>query len=217
MKNLLSNLRFILIVFLLVWLILLFVLVIWTKAEIHLYVNQYHNHLSDAFFKYITNLGDGLMPAVLLLIFLFISFRKAFAIGLSGALAGIVSQVLKRLVFKNIPRPKSFFKDLAELYFVPGVDVHSSYSFPSGHSATAFTLFLVLAYYSKSGPMQLLYLFLALAVGYSRIYLSQHFLIDVYFGALIGIISAFVIIMLIDKSKAKWLDSSITKIIRKKA
>jgi len=54
---------------------------------------------------------------------------------------------------------------------------------------------------------------LAVLVGYSRIYLSQHFLFDVYFGALFGVISAFIIIFMMQKFNQEWLDKSLVKII----
>jgi membrane-associated phospholipid phosphatase len=44
-------------------------------------------------------------------------------------------------------------------------------------------------------------------------YLSQHFLIDVYFGSVIGVASAVTIIYLIGRSGKLWLDKSIMVIL----
>jgi undecaprenyl-diphosphatase len=61
------------------------------------------------------------------------------------------------------------------------------YSFPSGHSQTAFLMATLLAAYLgwRSGIVAY---FGASAVAYSRIYLGYHYLTDVVMGAIIGII-----------------------------
>lgn len=209
MKKVISKGIFPLSIFMAVWVPLALVLLNFTKAEIHLYINRFHSGFWDYVFKNITNLGDGLVPLILFLIFLFFSYRKALIVGLSGLFAGIIAQLLKRFVFPDVPRPKVFFEGIANLYLVPGVDVHSSFSFPSGHAATVFSLFFVLAYFTNRKILQILLLFLALLTGYSRMYLSQHFLIDVYFGGLIGICASLAIIYFIEKLNNNWIDKSL--------
>jgi membrane-associated phospholipid phosphatase len=71
----------------------------------------------------------------------------------------------------------------------------TGYSFPSGHSATAMTLYGLLGYFfirsQKRTRSRVLIGVLAssliLAVGFSRIYLGVHFLSDVLGGYLLGI------------------------------
>jgi membrane-associated phospholipid phosphatase len=65
-------------------------------------------------------------------------------------------------------------------------------SFPSGHTMAAFGLYAALAFYAKKWYQAFGLFFLALLVGYSRIYLSQHFLVDVIFGAMLGCLAALV-------------------------
>jgi membrane-associated phospholipid phosphatase len=48
-----------------------------------------------------------------------------------------------------------------------------------------------------------LFFFCALAVGYSRIYLSQHFLLDVFFGSLIGTIGTLIVFS--EAVRFKWI------------
>ncbi|MFM7587462.1 MAG: phosphatase PAP2 family protein, partial [Bacteroidota bacterium] len=78
------------------------------------------------------------------------------------------------------------------------VEQHRHQSFPSGHTAAAFAIASLLclidppkplAQYS-TGARQLLLLTLAFAVGYTRVYLSQHFFADVLAGSFLGVFSA---------------------------
>lgn len=191
------------------------ILLFFTKSDIHLYTNKFHSAFWDFFYKNITHVGDGLTIAVLFVILLFLSFRKALVIGLSGAFGGLLAQFFKRVFFSDVNRPQAYFNGVADLYFVPGVNVHTTLSFPSGHTATAFALFIALALLSKRNGAKLFFLFVAFLIGYSRIYLSQHFLIDVYFGSLLGTISAIISVLLVSSSTKKWLDNSILKIVSK--
>ncbi|HSK13346.1 MAG TPA: phosphatase PAP2 family protein [Phnomibacter sp.] len=152
-------------------------------------ITGWHIPAADLFFRYITHLGDGIF--ILVLAAVLVVFRRTFlSIGIvaSYLLSGLMAQVGKRLL--NMPRPKAFFTGMGEtVYEVPGVDVHLAGSFPSGHTASVFALavFLILAlpyrWYSW------LILLVAAMVGYSRVYLSQHFPIDVWAGAAIGTVS----------------------------
>ena len=64
-------------------------------------------------------------------------------------------------------------------------------SFPSGHTTAAFAMYCSFSYYVKSKRVDLVLFLVAFLVGYSRIYLSQHFLIDVIFGAILGVLASF--------------------------
>lgn len=191
------------------------ILLVFPKGDVHLFTNKYHSVFWDFFFRNITHLGDGLTILFLFILLLFFSFRNAFVIGLSGALGGLLAQFFKRVVFADVVRPKSYFNGVADLYFVPGVDVHTTLSLPSGHTATAFALFIALAFLSGKNSVKLLFFVAALLIGYSRIYLSQHFFVDVYLGSILGTISALFIVLLLNSSKKKWLDKSIINIFAK--
>ncbi len=92
-----------------------------------------------------------------------------------------------------------------EVYQVPGVTVHMHNSFPSGHTATAFAMFTILALIAKSKATQLYWLLLAVLVGISRMYLAQHFMEDVTAGATIGfVVSLIVYFLLCEKYVAAW-------------
>ena len=129
---------------------------------------------------------------------------------------GIFVQFLKRAVFFSIDRPVEFFKGNFDLYLVEGVKIYNKFSFPSGHAATTFGFFICIAFIAQNKLIKFLCLFLACLVGYSRIYLSQHFLIDVYFGSIIGVVGSIIFYNIIYLRKAKWLDNSLLTLKQKK-
>ncbi len=204
-----------LIPFVLLWSILAIILALFTKSEIHLFLNQFHSGFFDLFFRLLTHLGDGLFLTLVAVVCLFISFRKALTLGLAGILTGLLIQMLKRGVFEHILRPKAYFEGVASLYLVPGVEVHEYYSFPSGHAAAAFSLFFLLAVFIMNKTAQIALFFSFVLIAYSRVYLSQHFLVDIFFGAFTGLLSAIIAVILFDKAKWPWLDQSILLLIKK--
>ena len=186
------------------------------KGNIHLFLNQFHTPFFDAFFRVITFGGDGLMPFIFGVFFLFfVSYKKAIFISLVPSIAGLVSQFFKRVLFPDVLRPKGYFKNLADLYFVPGVDVHTMHSFPSGHTTTIFSIAFCMAFFSKKSSWKMVWFVIACFVGYSRIYLSQHFLIDVYFGIILGVLTTFLLLMIYPKVKSEGLNKSLLKTIKK--
>jgi membrane-associated phospholipid phosphatase len=67
--------------------------------------------------------------------------------------------------------------------------MHQLSSFPSGHTATAFTIFLLTIYLFDQKKLILIGLIYAMLCGYSRIYLGQHFPMDVGGGIIVAIIT----------------------------
>jgi membrane-associated phospholipid phosphatase len=61
-------------------------------------------------------------------------------------------------------------------------------SFPSGHTTSAFTAAVVLTYITPRKAWGLLFFVFAVLVGYSRMYLSEHFFEDVVGGSAIGVL-----------------------------
>ena len=168
------------------------------KVDIHLFLNPWHYKPLDYLFRAFTLLGDGIF-IISLAVLLFI-FRKRFLslMVIAGyVLSGIPVQIIKS--FMDAPRPAIFLKGINYSHFVEGVTLHNYNSFPSGHTASAFALAVILSISTKNKWMRVLYLILAALVGYSRIYLSQHFMLDVLVGSLIGVISGILIYVLLEK------------------
>lgn len=172
------------------------------KGQDVLAINGLHNPWFDEFFKAITQLGNGLILLPLFIATLFVQFRLAAIVAAAGALHGILSALLKKVVFAGMPRPKAVL-DNDLLHFVQGVSVHTTNTFPSGHTATAFVLFfLICHFFSKRMEGVAAMLAIAVLVGISRVYLAQHFLVDVACGALLGTFSAWLCSVWLAESKS---------------
>ncbi|WP_435263327.1 phosphatase PAP2 family protein [Tenacibaculum sp. nBUS_03] len=166
-------------------------IILFDKFFLHLKINQIHTSFLDTFFKYSTFLGDGVMFGVLALFFVFVKRRIVLVFLISGVLTLLVTHFFKKIIFKGIPRPVGVFGE-DSLYLVKGVKMALWNSFPSGHTTTAFAIFTILCLYFAKCKSQYLWISLAIVAGLSRVYLSQHFLIDVFVGSFIGIVIGFI-------------------------
>ncbi|MCS6831963.1 MAG: hypothetical protein NZ521_00150, partial [Flammeovirgaceae bacterium] len=110
------------------------------KGQIVWWANQHYHRVFDIFFKYVTFIGDGIIFAIVTIVVLI--HRKKFTtkVILIGIFHGLLISLFKRVLFPGIDRPIVFFQHHPLLHFVDGVSVHSHFSFPSGHTATAFAL-----------------------------------------------------------------------------
>ena len=159
------------------------------KAVTFRLLNPYHPSFLDLFFIRFTYLGDGLFTAAVILVFLMLRrWSQASQILTAFLLSALLAQILKNVF--SMPRPREFFLQGEYSYFIPGVTLNGHASFPSGHSTTIFALATMLAVFEKNKKSNVLYLAGALAVGYSRIYLGQHFLTDVLMGSFLGVTTA---------------------------
>lgn len=168
-----------------------------------LWLNQWHNPVFNLFFSYYTVVGDGVFYA-LVVIALFFWKKRAALLGLACfAASGLAVQIFKRWIFADVPRPITYFGTKTSLDLVEGVSIHAWQSFPSGHTTTAFSCFCLLALLIKSRAWGLLFFFLALLAGISRMYLVQHFFEDIYAGAWLGTVLTWLIYELFERKN--WL------------
>lgn len=178
-------------------------LLAWDEALFKI-INTLHSGVFDIFFLACSALGSswGIIPAVTVFILLAAGKRR-LAVVLAAAAATLVGGAFLTSSIKQgvaRPRPAVYFQapaagtaETAERE--PPFDVHvvgrrlvNSYSFPSGHSWTAFAAaaFLTL-YFGRRYAWAFL---AAAAIGYSRIYVGAHFPLDVLGGAAGGTLLA---------------------------
>lgn len=181
------------------------ILALFSKEEIHMYVNQHYSTVMDVLFTYWTHLGDGLATALIATIIVIWKFKDyGYSTLILGALtlilAGLFAQFMKQLMYPDAMRPLAYFGENI-LRLVPGVKIHLSNSFPSGHSTSAFAFFSFVAFTATPFrfKLQVVLALAAAMVAYSRMYLSQHFLEDVFVGAMLGMF-AFIVAALITKA-----------------
>jgi membrane-associated phospholipid phosphatase len=166
------------------------------KGDLERFVNSHHHSVLDYFFLLFTYLGDGVTLAIILVYLLIINIYKGI-IGITALLIStIITHYLKHFVFQDHDRPYRFFKDIKDIYYVEGIEINAYNSFPSGHTSASFCVFAVIAFLSSNKKLGLLFWCIAFLVSLSRIYLMQHFFVDTYFGAMIGVLSATLVIVL---------------------
>ena len=161
-------------------------LCLFSKTSIHLFINSHHSSYADIFFTHATLLGDGISASLIVVILLFVNYRSAAVMAISNVLCAVIIQSLKRTIFADSVRPIQFFHGIHVLYLVPGVEIYSFNSFPSGHSATIFTTCTILSLLTDRQIVRSFLFGTACLIAFSRIYLSQHFFEDIYMGAIIG-------------------------------
>ncbi|MEM1484294.1 phosphatase PAP2 family protein [Oscillospiraceae bacterium PP1C4] len=161
-------------------------------------VSWVSEHMRCAFLDWlmplITMLGD---KGAIWLVFcaILIVRKKTRCWGVMCFVALILTTLLGEITIKNLvgrARPFTHFPELLLLISPP-----ASFSFPSGHTGSSFAAATVICFMSKKlGCWALL---LAALIGFSRLYLSVHYLTDIITGMLLGVVCAYLARWLCDK------------------
>jgi membrane-associated phospholipid phosphatase len=167
-----------------------FVIAYTDKIQLHIYFNSLLTPWLNVFFKYITNLGDGLfVMAVGFLLFVF-NMRKGMTMLIGYGLSAGFTQGIKYAFFGDADRPQLVFQQQhLPLNLVDNLveEQHIHHSFPSGHATAAFAMFFCLSFLAEKIYFELFFFVMALVVAFSRVYLSQHFFEDITAGSLIAV------------------------------
>lgn len=165
-----------------------------TEEEIFHLLNIPHTEALDNLFHTLSTYGDGgfllLAGAVILMVNNQDIRMNIFRLVSSYVLSAIIVQICKNLIWPRVRRPSMVISP-EELQIVEEVVLSGFKSFPSGHTATAFAVLFVLSVRTNN-TIKFIAAILALAIGYSRLYLNQHFLIDIAASAGIGVLVGFV-------------------------
>lgn len=150
------------------------------------YIQNLENEWLTKFYKMITIIADTYQSAIitiLLVALLYIKkyYREALFLTVTMSVCGLAMPLLKNIFSRERPN----FHRLIEI---------SGYSFPSGHTTSATTMYLTLAIILLSIMKKLnKYFVFSIAVlgiviiGSSRIYLGVHYPTDVMAGICLGI------------------------------
>jgi membrane-associated phospholipid phosphatase len=160
-----------------------------TRETVFLWLNHDLGSLGDGFFNLMSNLAEGwIWIPYFLLMFGWLK-KDALFILLNFLISTLLTQIPKHFIWDKVSRPLASGIPPSQIHTVKGVEMHLWNSFPSGHTATAFTLFLVTAYFFPHKKIILLGALYAIACGYSRVYLGQHFPLDVAGGIVVAVLT----------------------------
>lgn len=134
----------------------------------------------------ISFLGKSVWTMILIFfVYLCIDKRKGFGLGATAMTAHYINGILK-IIFR-VPRP--WVKYPGEI--IPlRESTATGYSFPSGHSSIAGSLYYSLYRLFKNKAVRTFSVILLVLIPLSRIYLGVHWPLDVIFGLAVGILTA---------------------------
>ncbi len=167
--------------------------------------NNFHFSFLNDNMRAVTFLGNGWVVYWLVLVCAYIYNRSKFKqsfflLFLTQIIPGIPDIIIKRLV--NRPRPivalHNLIKDGAVHVNLLGRHL-TKYSFPSGHTTTAFSLAVALSYLFPK-HYKLFYI-LAFVVAFSRVYDGEHYPLDVIAGGILGYLFAKITLIVYKKIK----------------
>ncbi|KQB43303.1 Phosphoesterase [Flavobacterium daejeonense] len=150
-------------------------------------------------FRYSTLLGDGwMLLAVLVFILVRLHFytnrkklKELYSFIFAAALMSLTVCLLKNIIFHNELRPIACLSLQNAHWDTTQFNIHFNrlHSFPSGHTATFACIgFFLMRFIKKTFYIRLLFIGI-LFVGFSRMFLFQHFVLDVFIGFYIGLFS----------------------------
>ncbi len=176
---------------------LIIVLSICSKAESSTLVNNSWSAPQDIFFKYFTYLGDGWSAMLAVLILSAYRLKYGVYALVSFFFTALITQFLKKVIYSEVMRPSiEVFGEVQNIQWhqVEGVELLTSNSFPSGHATSVFSICCLLAILSKRKSVGSLLIIIASITAYSRVYLSQHFLEDIFIGSIIGCLGTLIFV-----------------------
>ena len=176
---------------------------VWGKNEAFLYLNANLGLFTDKVFEYSSYLAEGWIwiPYFIVLVGLY-KKDKAFIL-MNFLISTLLIQFAKNFIFTTAMRPMASGLDATQIHTVPGVEIHTFNSFPSGHTATAFTLFLLTTYLFPNKYVLSIGIVYAIVCGYSRVYLAQHFPLDLAGGIFVALLTLPISIFIREKLNKK--------------
>jgi len=176
---------------------------LWGKNEAFLYLNANLGQLADKVFEYSSYLAEGWIWIPYFTVLVGLYKKDTTFILMNFLVSTLLTQFAKNYIFGTAMRPLASGLDATQIHTVAGVEIHTFNSFPSGHTATAFTLFLLTTYLFPNKYALSIGLLYAVACSYSRIYLAQHFPLDLAGGIFVALLTLPISIFIREKLNKK--------------
>ncbi len=160
------------------------------------------NRIFDFIMPSITNFGSIVAWGLVCGLLFAFGGEKAKKVAILGLVALFISNVAVFALKYLIAEPRPFIALSNVDLLVPENEI---YSFPSGHTASSFSVATVIglkySFLVKNKKYRLIYPLIAFAalIGFSRIYIGVHYPLDVAFGAIVGTIFALLVLKFEDK------------------
>jgi len=173
---------------------------------------QRHEYLTSLF-RFFSELGnvEGYL-VIIALLFTVVNKR----LGIYASIVSLCTIVLNHLLKISIKNPRPFVvsNEYAEAWGVSehrAVELITEFSTPSGHAMTAAAFFGFLFLRINNKLVRLACVITILGIAAARPYLGVHFVEDVIFGCLLGLIITSVAHKYIDRLWEKWLSLNLPK------
>jgi membrane-associated phospholipid phosphatase len=174
--------------FAIVWLAGLLIQLSFAQFGISSFINGLHTSLGDVVMTYTTYAGDGFFLVFIGILISFLNRKYWLVTLLSLTIPSAITQLLKHFVFADSHRPAVLMSDIPGLHYVEGVFINQFNSFPSGHTTAAFSLYTLIALLQHRKNMGWMWVVIAASVAVSRVYLLQHFWIDILAGSILAVV-----------------------------
>jgi undecaprenyl-diphosphatase len=172
-------------------------------ARLFLDIHERYDADLHTLLQFFTELGS-IWIWLLFIPLLWIGRKKDVAVRLLFALTAVVLIGYSMKYAIDRPRPYEVISYIDPLLF------EFDPSFPSGHTMTAFAGAVVLGTRWRKALLPLLVL--ATVIGISRVYIGVHYPLDVFSGALIGILIGLLIDSLDMHEQVDWINDRLIKL-----
>lgn len=165
------------------------------KLDMNLFMflaSMHEGTILKRFFKMLSKIGDGYFYFIFAVFQLIAGGIEGRWLVATAAIAFAIELPLYFILKKSVKRLRPFEKFPHKPFLIAPPD---KYSFPSGHTAAAFLMAKIFSW--QFAWLSLPLFMLAGLIGYSRIYLRVHYPSDVFFGMLLGILSAGFALMIV--------------------
>lgn len=171
------------------------------------------NSVLDVIMTFITDFGSVIAWGLVCVLLFVFGGEKAKKVALLGLFALFITNVAVGFLKYMVAEPRPFMT-------LPNTELlvteNGSYSFPSSHSASSFAAATVIGlkyrFKIREKSHLLIYPLIAFAVliAFSRIYIGVHYPLDVFVGAIIGIVCALMVL----KFEKEILNNKLTSIFQ---